>query len=221
MKKKFDLNADYQPATFKFSDKKKVEEIISRYPAGREQSAVMPLLDLAQRQVAKEGEKQKPPVGGWIPRAAMDHIAETINIPPMRVYEVASFYSMYNMEPVGKYLLQVCTTTPCWLCNSSDVMRAVKDTIGLSHNYETTKDGYFTLLEVECLGACSNAPMVQINDEYYEDLTYDRMVEILKALKKDEVPPAGPQNGRRKSMAIGGPTTLEEQSKKAGIEAAE
>ncbi len=220
MKKKFDLNADYQPADFIFKNQKKVEEIISRYPEGRQQSAVMPLLDLAQREVGDEGIKQTPPVGGWIPRAAMDHIAEVIDTPAMRVYEVASFYSMYNMEPVGKYLLQVCTTTPCWLCSSDDIMKAVKDTIGLSHNYETTKDGYFTLIEVECLGACANAPMVQINDQYYEDLTYDRMIEIINALQKDEVPPAGPQNGRRKSMAINGPTTLEEQAKKAGVEAA-
>jgi NADH-quinone oxidoreductase subunit E len=217
MKKKFDLNAPYQPATFKFKDKKKVEEIIARYPKGRQQSAVMPLLDWAQREVGMEGIKQMPPVGGWIPRAAMDHIAEVLDMPPMKVYEVASFYSMYNMQPVGKYLLQVCTTTPCWLCSSDSIMKAIKDTIGLSHNYETTKDGYFTLLEVECLGACANAPMVQINDDFYEDLTYERMVAILKALQKDEIPQKGPQNGRLNSMALTGPTSLEKQAKKAGI----
>ncbi len=217
MKKPFDLSADYQPDSFEFKKPKLVKEIINRYPDGRQQSATMPLLDLAQRQVAEEGAKLTPPVGGWIPRAAMDHIADILDIPPMRVYEVASFYSMYNMIPVGKYLLQVCTTTPCWLCNSDDIMKAIKDETGLSHNYETTKDGYFTLIEVECLGACSNAPMVQINDNYYEDLTYDRMAEILQALSKDEIPPAGPQNGRRGSMGIQGPTTLAEQAKKAKI----
>lgn len=217
MKKPFDLSADYQPDSFEFKKPKLVKEIINRYPDGRQQSATMPLLDLAQRQVAEEGAKLSPPVGGWIPRAAMDHIADILDIPPMRVYEVASFYSMYNMIPVGKYLLQVCTTTPCWLCNSDDIMKAIKDETGLSHNYETTKDGYFTLIEVECLGACSNAPMVQINDNYYEDLTYDRMAEILQALSKDEIPPAGPQNGRRGSMGIQGPTTLAEQAKKAKI----
>ncbi len=220
MKKKFDLNAPYQPKDFKFKGKKKVEEIIARYPKGRQQSAVMPLLDLAQREVGADGLKLNPPVGGWIPRAAMDHIAEVLDMPAMRVYEVASFYSMYNMEPVGKYLLQVCTTTPCWLCRSDDIMKAVKDTTGLSHNYETTKDGYFTLIEVECLGACTNAPMVQINDDFYEDLTYDRMVEILKSLQNDEIPEKGPQNGRLNAMAKGGPTSLEEQAKKAGISAA-
>ncbi|MCB9963838.1 MAG: NAD(P)H-dependent oxidoreductase subunit E [Rhodospirillales bacterium] len=220
MKKKFDLTAPYQPASFAFKDKKKVAEIIARYPKGQQQSAVMPLLDWAQRQIAAEGLKQKPPVGGWIPRAAMDHIAEVLDMPPMKVYEVATFYSMYNLQPVGKYLLQVCTTTPCWLCNSNDVMKAIKDTVGLSHNYETTADGYFTLLEVECLGACANAPMIQINDDFYEDLTYDSMVAVLQALQKDEIPPKGPQNGRKNSMALGDPTTLLDQAKKAGIKAA-
>ena len=217
MKKPFDLDADYQPASFSFKNTKKVKEIIERYPPGRQQSATMPLLDLAQRQIAEEGAELSPPVGGWVPRAAMDHIAEVLDVPAMRVYEVASFYSMYNMAPVGKYLLQVCTTTPCWLCSSDDIMKAIKDETGLSHNYETTKDGYFTLLEVECLGACSNAPMIQINDHYYEDLTYKRMVEIIQALRVDEIPPAGPQNGRRGSMGIQGPTSLEEQAKKAKI----
>ena len=99
-------------------------------------------------------------------------------------------------------------------------MKAVKDKIGLSHNYETTADGYFTLIEVECLGACSNAPMVQINDDFYEDLTYERMVEIIEALQKDEIPPKGPQNGRINSMAIGGATSLEKQAKKAGAKVA-
>ena len=217
MKKPFDLDADYQPTSFTFKNSKKVKEIIERYPPGRQQSATMPLLDLAQRQIAEEGIELSPPVGGWIPRVAMDHIAEVLDVPAMRVYEVASFYSMYNMAPVGKYLLQVCTTTPCWLCSSDDIMKAIKDETGLSHNYETTKDGYFTLIEVECLGACSNAPMIQINDHFYEDLTYKRMVEIIQALRADEIPPAGPQNGRRGSMGIQGPTTLQEQAKKAKI----
>lgn len=217
MKKPFDLKASYQPSSFKFKDKTQIDEIISRYPKGRQQSAVMPLLDLAQRQVADEGKALSPPVGGWIPRAAMDEIAEILDIPEMRVYEAASFYTMYNMAPVGKYLLQVCTTTPCWLCNSDSIMKAVRDVTGLSENYETTADGYFTLLEVECLGACANAPMVQINDHYYEDLTYERMVEILNDFKEDKIPPSGPQNGRRGSMAISGPTSLQEQAKAANI----
>jgi NADH-quinone oxidoreductase E subunit len=217
MKKPFDLEADYQPQTFSFRETSKVEDIISRYPEGFQASAVMPLLDLAQRQMGEDGSELSPPVGGWIPRAAMDEIATILDMPKVKVYEVASFYTMYHLAPIGKYLLQVCTTTPCWLCASDDIMRAIKDHLGLAHNYDTTTDGYFTLLEVECLGACANAPMVQINDHYYEDLNYERMIEILKSLQKDDIPPSGPQNGRRGSMALNGPTTLQEQAARAGI----
>jgi len=177
----------------------------------------MPLLDLAQRQVAIEGPfGDFPTGGGWIPRAAMDKIAEMVDVPKIKVYEVATFYSMYNLEPVGKYLFQICTTTPCWLCNSDDVVKACKDKLGIGM-FETTADGYFTLMEVECLGACTNAPMIQMNDLYFEDLNYDRTVELIESLQKDEIPAHGPQNGRRGSMALTGPTTLEEQAKKAGI----
>ena len=215
MKKPYDLKADYQPDSFSFKDEKAVAEIIARYPEGQQRSAVMPLLDLAQLQVGEEGAKAGHPYGGWIPRAAMDEIARIIGQPPVKVYEVAKFYSMYNLQPVGKYLLQVCTTTPCWLCGSGPVLKVCEEHLGL-HVGETTKDGYFTLMEVECLGACANAPMVQINDLYYEDLTEESMLAILESLKKDIVPPAGPQNGRRGSMSIDGPTSLKEQAKKAG-----
>ena len=217
MKKSDALNAPFQPESFSFNDQKAVEEIIARYPAGFQKSAIMPLLDLAQRQVAEEGPfGDRPAGGGWIPRAAMDEIASIVDTPPIKVYEVATFYSMYNLEPVGKYLIQLCTTTPCWLYGSSDVVTACTDTLGIKLG-QTTDDGYFTLMEVECLGACCNAPMVQINDLYYEDLTAERMVAILDSLKKDVVPDAGPQNGRTKAMAITGPTTLSEQAKKAGV----
>lgn len=217
MKKSDALNAPFQPDSFEFKDPKQIEEIFSRYPKGRKHSAIMPLLDLAQREVAETGPfGDLPTGGGWIPRAAMDKTAELCGVPPIKVYEVATFYSMYNLEPVGKYLVQLCTTTPCWLCGSTDVVKACTDHLGIKLG-QTTDDGYFTLMEVECLGACSNAPMVQINDLYYEDLTAERMVEILESLKKDEIPPAGPQNGRTGSMAITGPTTLEEQAKKAGV----
>ena len=126
MKKPFDLNADYQPKSFEFTEanKKRIGEILALYPKGRQQSGVMPLLDLAQRQTGEEGAKANPPYGGWIPRAAMDKIAEILDMAPVKVYEVCSFYSMYNMAPVGKNLVQVCTTTPCWLCGSADVMKA-------------------------------------------------------------------------------------------------
>jgi len=218
MKKPFELNADYQPESFVFTKayKKKAEEAISLYPPGRQQSAVMPLLDLAQRQVAKEGAKATPVYGGWIPRAAMDHIAELLGMAPIKVYEVASFYSMYNMAPVGKYLVQLCTTTPCWLCGSDDIVKACTDHLGIGMN-ETTPDGKFTLMEVECLGACVNAPMVQINDDYYEDLTAETMKETLDLLAEDMKPKVGSQKGRKASMALSGTTTLHEQAKKAGV----
>lgn len=216
MKKPFDLNADYQPESFTFKDKKKVEEILSLYPKGRQKSAVMPLLDLAQRQTGEEGKKANPPYGGWIPRAAMDHIAGLIDLPVMKVYEVATFYSMYNLAPVGKYLVQVCTTTPCWLCGSAKVVEACEKHLGIGVN-ETTKDGKFTLVEVECLGACVNAPMAQINDDFYEDLTPETTKEVLDLLAEDMKPKVGSQKGRKASMALSGPTSLEQQAKKAGI----
>lgn len=217
MKKSDAINADFQPEDFEFSDPKAVDEIFSRYPKGQQKSGIMPLLDLAQRQVAVEGPYGELPTGGgWIPRAAMDKIAALCDVPKIKVYEVATFYSMYNLEPVGKYLIQLCTTTPCWLCNSDDIVKACTEHLGIKL-WETTKDGYFTLMEVECLGACSNAPMIQMNDLYYEDLTSEKMIEILNSLQKDEIPPHGPQNGRVGSMSITGPTSLEEQAKKAGI----
>lgn len=211
MKKKFDLNADYQPESFAFKDEAAVSEIIGRYPRGRQKSAIMPLLDLAQRQVGEDGAKVTPPYGGWIPRAAMDEIARIVGEPPMAVYEVATFYSMYNLSPVGKYLVQVCTTTPCWLCGSAKVVDAIEKNLGV-HMGESTKDGLFSTMEVECLGACANAPMIQINDDFYEDLTEESTVALLESLKKGVVPPTGPQNGRNKAEAVGGSCTL----KKAG-----
>lgn len=208
MKKPFDLNASYQPASFAFRDTAQVEEIIARYPKGR-QSAVMPLLDLAQRQVGEDGANAKPPFGGWIPRAAMDEIARILSMPPIKVYEVATFYSMYNLAPVGKYLVQVCATTPCWLCGSDKIQKACEEQLGI-HPGETTSDGMFSLVEVECLGACVNAPMVQINDNYFEDLTPERTREVLIALSQNRDIPIGPQNGRTGSMPLSGATTLKD-----------
>lgn len=216
MKKPFDLNADYQPESFSFRDEKKVKEIIARYPKGFQRSAVMPLLDLAQRQVGEDGAKANPPYGGWIPRAAMDEIARILDLQPIKVYEVATFYSMYNLAPVGKYLVQLCTTTPCWLCDSDSIVKTCEKKLGI-HVGETTKDGLFTLMEVECLGACVNAPMIQINDDYYEDLTAVRMGEILDALKAGKPVPVGSQTGRKGAMAQGGTTTLAALAKKAGV----
>lgn len=216
MKKPFDITAPYQPESFLFRDPRKVQEILSRYPNGQQRSAIMPLLDLAQRQVGEEGARAEPPYGGWIPRAAMDAIAQIVGQPPVRIYEVATFYSMYNLAPVGRYLVQFCTTTPCWLCGSTDILKAAEKHLGI-HIGETTKDGLFTLIEVECLGACVNAPMIQINDDYYEDLTPARMVEILVALAEGKEVPGGSQTGRKGSMAAGGPTSLQDRAKKAGV----
>ncbi len=218
MKKPFDLHADYQPESFEFTKvyQKHAQELINLYPTGRQQSAVMPLLDLAQRQVAEEGSQQNPPYGGWIPRAAMDYIADMLDMHRVKVYEVASFYSMYNTAPVGKYLVQLCTTTPCWLCGSADIVNATTEHLGVGLG-ETTPDGKFTIMEVECLGACVNAPMVQINDDYYEDLTASNMKDILNTLAEDMKPTVGSQTGRRASMSAAGPTTLKETAKKAKV----
>lgn len=207
MKKQIELNAPYQPQSFAFRDAAAVQDILGRYPAERARSAIMPLLDLAQRQMGEDGAKANPPFGGWIPRAAMDEIARIVGEPPIKVYEVATFYSMYNIEPVGKYLVQMCTTTPCMLRGSDGIVSACHKRLGI-HAGETTADGKFTLVEVECLGACVNAPMVQINDDFYEDLNEARMTEILDLLAQDKDVPKGSQIGRLNSQAEGGGTTL-------------
>jgi len=181
----------------------KAAEIIARYPPGRQQSAVMPLLDLAQRQVGAETTTQ-----GWLPVPAIEFVAAQLGMPYMRAYEVASFYTMYNLAPVGRYHVQVCGTTPCMLRGSDDVLSACANK-GLSKGY-TTPDGLFTLTEVECLGACANAPMVQINDDNFEDLTYDSMTAILDKLAAGETVTPGPQIARQVSCPEGGPLTLME-----------
>lgn len=219
MKKPVDLKASYQPKEFEFRDMNKVSEILSRYPKGKQRSATMPLLDLAQRQVAEDGLKATPPYGGWIPRAAMDKIAEIVDVPPVKVYEVATFYSMYNLAPVGKYLVQMCTTTPCMLCGSGDIVKTCEKELNI-HTGESTADGMFTIVEVECLGACVNAPMVQINDDYYEDLTASSMKQILDDLKDGKTVSVGSQKGRKASMALTGATTMTDLANKLGIKKA-
>ncbi len=181
----------------------KANEILGRYPTGREQSASLPLLDLAQRQVGAETHTQ-----GWLPVPVIEFIARQIGVPYMRVYEVVTFYTMFNMAPVGRYHVQVCGTTPCMLAGSDDVLAACKNR-GLIKG-GTTPDGLFTLTEVECLGTCANAPMVQINDDNYEDLDYDRTAAVLDALAKGEHPTPGSTTGRQTSCPEGGPTTLKE-----------
>jgi len=183
----------------------KADEILARYPKGREQSASIPFLDLAQRQVGADTNTQ-----GWLPVPVIEYVARQIGVPYMRVFEVATFYTMFNLAPVGKYHVQVCGTTPCLLGGSDDVLAACKNK-GLSKGH-TTPDGLFTLTEVECLGACANAPMVQINDDNFEDLDFDSMSRILEALANGETPKSGPQNGRQTSCPEGGPTNLREMA---------
>ena len=198
-------NQRFEPSAFKDfawtpENAKEVERILGRYPPGRQHSAIIPLLHLAQYQVgAQTGH-------AWLPVPVIEYVAKAIDMPYIRAYEVATFYTMFNLKPVGRFHVQVCGTTPCMLRGSDDVMRACKDK-GLKKG-AMTEDGLFTLSEVECLGACANAPMVQINDDNYEDLTYERTIEILEALARGETPPTGPQNGRKASCPEGGPTTL-------------
>ncbi len=200
-----------QPKSFKFSKANldKIEKILAKYPSNQKASAVMPLLDLVQRQHQN-----------WIPEVAMEEIARILEMPRIKVFEVATFYTMYNLKPVGEYLIQLCTTTPCWLCGSADIVKACEDHLGIKVG-ETSKDGKFTLVEVECLGACVNAPMIQVNDDYYEDLTAENMIELLEHLKTGDDITVGSQTGRTGSCAEAGPTTLESHAKKAKIKMAE
>lgn len=168
----------------------KVEKILARYPENRQQSGVIPLLDIAQRQS-----------GGWLPKSALDGVAKFLKMPPIRVYEVATFYTMFNLKPVGKNFIQVCRTTPCWLRGSDDLVKVCKKKLGIGIG-EMTKDGNFSLIEVECLGACANAPMVQINDDYYEDLSAENFEQLLDQLDKGETPKVGSQTGRQGSKAV-------------------
>jgi NADH-quinone oxidoreductase subunit E len=184
------------------------KEFIARYPDGRQRSAVMPLLDLAQRQN-----------GGWLPEGVVGTIAEMLDMAPIRVLEVATFYSMYNLEPVGKHQINVCTTTPCWLRGSDEVVVACRKALGVGVG-ETTGDGAFTLGEVECLGACVNAPVVQVDDDYYEDVDAKSMANIIEALKKGTRLAPGSQTGRSTSAPEGGPLVLTgETAKPAGKKA--
>ncbi|SEK63617.1 NADH dehydrogenase subunit E [Sphingomonas palmae] len=176
--------------------------IMARYPAGREQSASIPLLDLAQRQVGRETHTQ-----GWLPVPVIEFVAREIGVPYIRVFEVATFYTMFNLAPVGRFHVQVCGTTPCVLRGSDDVFAACKNK-GLIKG-RTTPDGLFTLTEVECMGNCASAPMVQINDDNYEDLDYDRTTAILETLANGGTPKPGSQEpGRHTVEPYGGPTTL-------------
>uniref|UniRef100_UPI0000522A5F NADH dehydrogenase [ubiquinone] flavoprotein 2, mitochondrial-like n=1 Tax=Ciona intestinalis TaxID=7719 RepID=UPI0000522A5F len=185
------------PFDFTKKNYERIEAIKANYPEGHKVAAVMPILDLAQRQ------------HGWLPISAMNKVAELLDVPPMRVYEVATFYTMYNRNPIGKYHLQLCTTTPCMLCGSDGILEVIQKKLGIKVG-ETTKDGLFTLMEAECLGACVNAPMIQINDMYYEDLKPSDMEEILDDLTNGREPKPGPRSERFACEPLGGLTSLTE-----------
>ena len=199
--------ARWQDFRWTSENAQKAKDVIARYPSGRQQSAVIPLLDLAQRQVGAETNTQ-----GWLPIPVMEFVARELDTSYIRVLEVATFYTMFNMHPVGRFHVQVCGTTPCMLAGSDDVFKACYSR-GLEKGH-TTKDGLFTLTEVECLGACANAPMVQINDDNFEDLTEDSMSAILDALAAGQKPKPGPQVDRQTSCPLGGPTTLKKMAER-------
>ncbi len=186
------------PESFAFTPENlaRAQQLIARYPEGRQASAVLALLDLAQRQH-----------DNWVPEAALRYVAEMLEMSFIRIMEVATFYTMINLEPVGKYHLQLCRTTPCWLRGADDLRRCIKQKIGIGPG-ETSADGVFSMIEVECVGACVNSPVVQVNDDYYEDLDADSLGRLLEALANGEAPAAGSVIGRQGSAPVTGPTTL-------------
>ncbi|MDR3524445.1 MAG: NAD(P)H-dependent oxidoreductase subunit E [Acetobacteraceae bacterium] len=179
-----------------------IAKILAKYPADKKASGTLPLLDLAQRQMGRVTGS------AWVPVVAMDEIARVLDIAPVRVYEVATFYLMYNTKPIGRHHLQVCGTTPCWLRGSDSVRDAIKACTGIKHYGETSEDGLFTMSEVECLGGCVNAPILQVDDDYYEDMNAESTTALVEALKRGEKPARGSSIGRQNSAPEGGPLTL-------------
>jgi len=192
--------AHEQPESFAFTPDNEAwaQAVIAKYPPGRQRSAIIPLLWRAQEQH-----------GGWLPKPAIELVATMLGMPYIRALENATFYTMFNLEPVGKHHVQVCTTTPCWLRGSDDIVKVCKRRIS-EHEHHISEDGLFSWIEVECLGACVNAPMVQIHDDYYEDLTAESFEKILDNLAQGREIKPGPQIDRQASAPIGGPTTLKD-----------
>ena len=195
------IESSNQLENFTFTSKnlKAAKAEIAKYPKGWHESAVMPLLDIAQRQN-----------DGWLSRAAMNTVSKMLSMAPIRVYEVATFYTMYNLEPIGKFHVQVCTNLPCWLRGSESIIDACKENLSIDVDM-TSKDGMFTLSEVECLGACANAPMMQIADDYYEDLDAVSTHAVLEELKNGKQPKTGSQTGRCRSEPVNGSSNFETQ----------
>lgn len=184
--------------TFTAENEAEAQRIIQKYPQGRQASAVLPLLHLAQRQN-----------GGWLTLPTLDYIATYLGMPPIRVYEVATFYTMFKLKPMGRHHVEVCTNLACWLRGSDEIVETCRKKLGIDLG-ETTADGQFSLSEAECLGACVNAPMMQIGDDYYEDLTPESTEQILDALARGEQPKAGSQIGRKGAEPVGELTSLTE-----------
>ena len=190
--------AETQPASFAFNPDNLAwaEKQLTKYPSTRKASAIIPLLWRAQEQC-----------GGWLPRPAVEYISEMLGMAKIRGYEIATFYTMFNLAPTGKHHIQVCTTTPCWLRGSEEVVKACRHFMGTEEG-DVNADGLFSYVEVECLGACVNAPVVQMDKDFYEDLDGPKMEAMLKALKAGTVPKPGPQIDRQTSAPAGGATTL-------------
>jgi NADH-quinone oxidoreductase E subunit len=197
--------ADFeQPASFTFDAEStaEIDHVVAKYPAGRQASAVIPALYVVQRQMKRQTGS------AWVPVKGMDAVGARLGMAPIRVYEVATFYFMFNMAPIGKYHLQLCTTTPCWLRGSDDVVVACREATGIKGWKETSADGLFTMTEVECIGACVNAPVLQVDDDFYEDMDRARTLALIAALRDGKPPPPGSMTGRQTSAPEGGPTTL-------------
>ena len=190
-----------QPKSFAFTaeNAKWAKAQIAKYPEGRQASAVIPILWRAQEQA-----------GGWVPQKAIEHVADLLGMPHIRVLEIATFYTMFNLAPIGRFHVQLCGTTPCMLRGAEDLKKVCHKRIG--EQFKVTGDGMFSWVEVECLGACVNAPMVQINYDYYEDLTPDSLEDIFDQIAAGMEPNPGPQIDRQFSAPVGGPTTLKSKS---------
>jgi NADH-quinone oxidoreductase E subunit len=193
-----------QPEHFAFDAESEaaIPPLLAKYPHGKQASAVIPMLYIVQNQMKRQSGS------AWVPKVGMDEVARRLEMPPIRVYEVATFYFMFNLKPVGTWHLQVCTTTPCWLRGSDEVTAACRAATGIQGWGETSADGVFTMTEVECVGACVNAPVIQVNDDLYEDLDAESTKRLLDALRRGEPPKIGSMKGRQTSAPEGGPNTL-------------
>ncbi len=194
--------ADVVSFAFDAESEAELTMLVARYPAGKQASAVIPGLYVVQHQMKRQTGS------AWVPVKGMDALAARLDMAPIRVYEVATFYYMFNMAPIGKYHLQLCTTTPCWLRGSDDVVAACREATGIKGWKETSSDGLFTMTEVECVGGCVNAPIIQVDDDYYEDMDREKTLALIAALREGKPPPRGSMIGRQNSAPVGGPTTL-------------